>query len=295
MKISPQQQQQPATTPTARDRLSYQVALSSYQSRRGLDKIAWVTWLLVLGMSLLWMLTAYKAALAAGAHSWQTILTHVWANAISIQPADDASLTQVLIDYGAKYNPAIVQQHEYWRFLTPMFLHANLLHLGLNMLNLLMLGIFLERLLGHTRYLFLYIITGIISVLASFYFAPEEVSLGASGAIFGLVGVFSIFVITHRRAFPFGGLFSILYLIVIIGINLGVGFMIANVDNYAHFGGLISGFLLGLWFSPLYRSSSPYTVVDRHSLTKRWPLALLTILGTLILTVISLYLVGTKV
>lgn len=294
MKISPQQQQ-PTTTPTTRDRLSYQVALSSYQSRRGLDKMAWVTWLLVLGMSLLWMLTAYKAALAAGAHSWQAILTHVWANAISIQSADDTSLTQVLIDYGAKYNPAIVQQHEYWRFVTPMFLHANLLHLGLNMLNLLMLGIFLERLLGHTRYLFLYIITGIISVLASFYFAPEEVSLGASGAIFGLVGVFSIFVITHRRAFPFGGLFSILYLIVIIGINLGVGFMIANVDNYAHFGGLISGCLLGLWFSPLYRSSSLYTVVDRHSLTKRWPLALLTILGTLILTVISLYLVGTKV
>lgn len=294
MKISPQQQQS-TTTPTARDRLSYQVALSSYQSRRGLDKMAWVTWLLVVGMSLFWGLTAYKAALAAGAHSWQSILMHVWGNAISIQPADDASLTQVLINYGAKYNPAIVQQHEYWRFVTPMFLHANLLHLGLNMLNLLMLGIFLERLLGHTRYTFIYIITGIISVLASFYFAPEEVSLGASGAIFGLVGVFSIFVITHRRAFPFGGLFSILYLIVIIGINLGVGFMITNVDNYAHFGGLISGCLLGLWFSPLYRSSSSYTVVDSHSLARRWPLALLTILGTLVLTVISLYLVGAKV
>ncbi|WP_220192909.1 rhomboid family intramembrane serine protease [Ktedonospora formicarum] len=279
---------------TANARLSYQVALAHYRSRRGLDRVTWVTWLLVIGTCALWGYTAYQAALAAGAHTWRGVLEHIQANAISIQAGDDAALTQGLIAYGAKYNPAIIEQHEYWRFLTPMFLHANALHLAINMLNLLMLGVFLERLLGHMRYLLIYLIAGIVSVVASFYFAPEEVSIGASGAIFGLVGVFSVFIITHRRAFPAGGLFSILFLIVIIGINLGVGFVIPNVDNYAHLGGLLSGCLLGWFFSPLYRRQSTYTVVDCHSLARRWPLALLTILGTLILTIISLYLIGAK-
>lgn len=279
---------------SANAQLSYQVALARYRSRRGLDRVAWVTWLIFLGSSALWVWTAYLAAQAAGAHTWQAVLEHIQANALSIQPADDATLTQILMEYGAKYNPAIIDQHEYWRFLMPIFLHANALHLAINMLNLLMLGVFLERLLGHTRYLLIYLITGIISVLASFYFAPEEISLGASGAIFGLVGTFSIFIITHRRAFPYGGLFSILFLITIIGINLGVGFVIPNVDNYAHLGGLLSGCLLGWGFSPLYRRQSTYTVVDCHSLARRWHLALLTILGTLVLTIISLYLVGAK-
>ena len=162
---------------------------------------------------------------------------------------------------------------------------------------------------GHVRFLLIYLITGIISIIASFYFAPQEISVGASGAIFGLVGAYSIFVLVHRQAFPRGGVPALLWLVVVTGINLGLGLIVPNVDNYAHLGGLLSGCLLGWWFTPLYTETktiktSPvqqeiisqfayptyvaHTVVDTHSLARRWPLALLTILGTLALAILAL-------
>ena len=272
-----------------RTQMSYQTALSRYRSVRGLASISWVTWIITIATIAMWCFTAYHVALAAGAHSFHDIIANVMNNAVNVQ--DNDALSNVLITYGAKDNDLIIQG-QYWRFITPIFLHANLLHVGLNMLNFFVLGIFLERLVGHLRFLLIYLLTGIISIIASFYFVPQEISVGASGAIFGLVGAYSVFVLWHRRAFRNNGIPALLWLVLIIGVNLSIGLFVPNVDNYAHLGGLLSGCLLGWWFMPLYEPSPNKALTDVHSLSRRWPLALLTIVSTLILAILARYLIG---
>ncbi|MFL5653921.1 MAG: rhomboid family intramembrane serine protease [Ktedonobacteraceae bacterium] len=273
----------------SRTQLSYQTALGQYRRVRGLARISWFTWIITIVTSAVWCFTAYQVALAAGAHSFHDIIANVMNNAVNVQ--DNDALSRVLITYGAKDNDLIIQG-QYWRFITPIFLHANLLHVGLNMFNFFVLGIFLERLVGHLRFLLIYLLTGVISIIASFYFMPQEISVGASGAIFGLVGAYSVFVLTHRRAFRNNGYPALLWLVLIIGVNLSIGLFIPNVDNYAHLGGLLSGCLLGWWFMPLYTLSPNKALIDVHSLSRRWPLALLTIVGTLILAILARYLIG---
>src|SRR5581483_1805326 len=166
--------------------------MQRYQTKRGLERYSWATWLIVVGTLVVWFFTAYQVALAVGAHTLPAVFADIAGTAINVQDKDNDALTRILIAYGAKENTLLLQG-QYWRFITPIFLHANALHVGMNMLNLLVLGVFLERILGHLRFLLIYLVTGIISVIASFYFAPREISVGASGAIFGLVGVYSIF------------------------------------------------------------------------------------------------------
>lgn len=276
---------------TMRSQMSYQLALSHYKSVRGLSRVSWVTWSVVTGTIIIWCITAYQFALATGAHNTHDIIASVLNNAVNIQDKDNDALSNVLIAFGAKDNDLIIQG-QYWRFVTPIFLHANLLHVGLNMLNLAVLGVFLERLVGHMRFLLIYLITGIVSIIASFYFMPQEISVGASGAIFGLVGAYSVFVLMHRRAFRKGGIPALLWLIIVIVGNLSIGFFVPNIDNHAHVGGLLSGCLLGWWFTPLYTLTQDNTLIDKHSLSRHWPLVLLTIAGTLILAIIARLFIG---
>lgn len=267
---------------------SYQWALGKQQKSR-LAAFPWATLLFLLLTCGIWCVTAYQVALNAGARTFQEVLANVFAN------SEDAN---VLIAFGAKYNPAI-HNGEYWRLLTAVFLHANLLHVGLNMLNFLFLGLIVEHIFGHLRFVLIYVLTGIISTLASFVFAPQEISVGASGAIFGLVGAYSVFILVHRQAFPYHGITALGWLILVIGINLGLGFVIPNVDNYAHVGGLLSGCLLGWFFTPFSTvnpvanaQNRPSMPTDIHSLKRRWPLALLFIVLTLCSAIIAIHLVG---
>ena len=272
--------------------VGYRTALNHYKSRRGLARISWVTWIFTIGTIATWCYTADQIALASGAHNLRDVITNILANAINIQQND--TLAAVLISYGAKDN-SLILAGQYWRFVTPIFLHVNLLHIALNMLNFFVLGIFLERLVGHLRFLLIYLVTGVISIIASFYFVPQEISVGASGAIFGLVGAYSIFVLAHHKALRGGGIPALVWLVCIIGANLSVGFFIADVDNFAHIGGLLSGFLLGWWFMPRYLAapgSEKTSWIDLHSLSRRWHLALLTILGTILLAMIALHFTG---
>jgi membrane associated rhomboid family serine protease len=269
-----------------RIRTSYQTALNAYRTHTGLARASWATWLITGVTILLWCITATKIAQANGAHDVIAVLVNIVNNAITVQNND--AVTTVLVAYGAKDNTLILQG-QYWRFITPIFLHVNVLHIGLNMLNLVVLGVFLERLFGHLRFLLIYLITGIIAVVASFYFAPQEISVGASGAIFGLVGAYSVFVLVHRQAFPRGGIPALFWLLVIIALNLSIGFFVSNVDNYAHLGGLLSGCLLGWIFTPLYRLSAGNVLLDTHALRRSWPLALVTIAGTLALALLALH------
>jgi membrane associated rhomboid family serine protease len=265
-----------------RAQISYQNALSRYKSRHGIARISWATWAITLITVAVWCFTAYQAALAAGAHTVHDILINIWNNTEN---------GDVLVLYGAKENSLIVQG-QYWRFITPIFLHATILHVALNMLNLVILGVFVERLVGHLRFLLIYFVTGVVSIIASFALMPGEVSVGASGAIFGLVGAYSMFILLHRRALPRGGIPAILWLVVVIGANLSIGLFIPNIDNYAHLGGLLSGCLLGWWFTPHFTLSPEQAILDTHSLAYRWPLALLTLLGTFFLAIIALHFGG---
>lgn len=273
---------------TRRVQLSYHTALSRHRDQRGIARVSWVTWLVTALTVAIWLFTAYQVALLESQHS----LAGIWHTFLNNDENVD-----VLVRYGAKDND-LLRSGQYWRLLTPIFLHANLLHMALNMFNFVFLGFFLERLLGHLRFLYIYLLTGIISIIASAYFMPNEVSVGASGAIFGLVGVYCVFVVSHRRAFLYNGIPTLLWLVIIIGINLSIGLFIPNVDNYAHIAGFCSGCLLGWWFAPSYRppdrelADPESSLSDAHSLARRWPIALLAIIGTFVLAVIVIHLIG---
>ncbi|MGY3714301.1 rhomboid family intramembrane serine protease [Sutcliffiella cohnii] len=145
---------------------------------------------------------------------------------------------QTLIDYGAKYNPLIIDG-EWWRFFTPIVLHIGLLHLVMNTLALYYIGSAVERIYGSARFLFMYLFAGFTGSVASFIFTPS-VSAGASGAIFGCFGALLFVGIVMPKLFLRTMGMNIL---VIVGINLSLGFIIPGIDNAGHIGGLVGGFL----------------------------------------------------
>jgi rhomboid protease GluP len=158
---------------------------------------------------------------------------------------------------GASFGPAIFFENQWWRLVTAMFLHGGLLHIGFNMMALMQLGPPLEELYGSARYLFFYMVTGAFGFLVSA--ATGHFSLGASGALLGLVGL--LLAITTRR----GGTYmreirSRLITQVVILFALGFsGFM--AMDNFAHGGGLAAGFLLG----KLFADRKPVTASERRT------------------------------
>jgi len=170
---------------------------------------------------------------------------------------------QVLLAFGAKQNYLISTRHQWWRLVSPMFVHVNLLHLLVNMYSLWIIGPYVEKLYGSAKFVVFWVVTGIAGVLGSyltvrpalattfvgrFLFKPEDVlSAGASGALFGLVGVLFMFGIKYRHELPegFKRAFGTGMLPVIL-INLAIGFLGSGfIDNAAHLGGLISGAALG--------------------------------------------------
>ena len=157
---------------------------------------------------------------------------------IAYEKISGISYGQLIIQFGAKVNHLILEG-DYWRLLTPMFLHGSLTHLIVNCYSLYMLGALVERLYGRGRFLASYFIAGILGNLCSFLFVPN-VSVGASGAIFGLMGVLLYFGLEKPLQFKvyFGR--SILTSILI---NLVYGFTSTGIDNFAHLGGLVGGFL----------------------------------------------------
>lgn len=153
----------------------------------------------------------------------------------------------VAADYGM-WPAAIALQGEWFRLVTAVFLHGSLLHLLFNMYVLYLLGPPLERLFGHTRFLALFLISGLGGSVASFTFsAPNGVSVGASGAIFGLMGAYVV-AGRHLRA-------DINQVLVLIGINIAIGFLVPGIDWRAHLGGLVTGAAVALVFSKVPRGA----------------------------------------
>lgn len=172
----------------------------------------------------------------------------------------------VLIAYGAKVNYLIkAPYHQWWRFVTPMFVHINIVHLFMNMFSLLIVGPFVEKLYGSAKFVVFWVVTGIAGavgsylavrpslahgVLGSFIFHADDVpSAGASGALFGLVGVLFVFGIKFRHELPEG--FKRVFgtgLLPIIFINLFIGFVGRSfISNSAHLAGLFSGAAMAMF------------------------------------------------
>jgi rhomboid protease GluP len=152
-----------------------------------------------------------------------------------------------------KVNELIVQG-EYWRLITPMFLHGGLLHIGFNMYFLYNIGPGLENRFGRGRFLLLYFLAGFAGNVASMIMTPNP-SLGASTAIFGLIGAQGIFIFLNRDWFPDRGSSALRSIITVLAINLVFG-LTAGIDNWGHIGGLLGGTLFTFLAGPLLRAQA---------------------------------------
>jgi rhomboid protease GluP len=131
-----------------------------------------------------------------------------------------------------------------------VFLHANLIHIAVNSYSLYIIGPQVERSYGHARFAAIYLLSGIAGVIASFAFSPYE-SLGASGALFGLIGAMLPLLYRNRKVLQ-NTQRSIVAVVEVIVINLLIG-LIPGIDDWAHGGGLISGLALSWFATPLYK------------------------------------------
>jgi rhomboid protease GluP len=152
--------------------------------------------------------------------------------------------SDILLALGGNYLLATLQQP--YRLVTAMFLHAGLVHLAFNMWALWDMGKLAERFYGNSQFLLIYLLAGIFGSLASLFFgAKVTVAVGASGAVFGVAGALAAGVFTKSNKLPPRLVSSMrTSLLSFIGISLFMGFTIANIDNAAHIGGLVSGFAL---------------------------------------------------
>ena len=159
-----------------------------------------------------------------------------------------------MMQHGAMYSDFIIQDHEYYRLFTCLFLHFGIEHLLNNMVILGALGWNLELQTGKIRFLLIYFGSGLFGNVVSLIFhgAAQEytVSAGASGAIFGLMGALLWVVIANHGRL---GRLSGRGMLVMVALSLYFGLSSSGVDNYAHIGGLVCGFLLALI---LYRMRS---------------------------------------
>lgn len=140
----------------------------------------------------------------------------------------------------------VVDHDQGWRLITCIWLHGGLFHLLANMLSLLVIGIRLEQEFGFIRIGLLYLISGFGGSLLSALFLQSNISVGASGAVFGLLGAMLSELITNWTIYA-NKLAALVTLVIIIAINLAVG-ILPHVDNFAHLGGFGSGVLLGFVF-----------------------------------------------
>lgn len=173
-----------------------------------------------------------------------------------------------LIQFGAKENGRIYMG-EYWRLIACMFLHVNPFHLMLNNCALFLCGRFVENLYGKWRFLVVYFVAGVGGSFVSYRFSPT-VSAGASAAIYGLLGALFVFTLRHYQNIPREMQRIMRLLVVLVLIEMSIGFFWSRVDMNGHVGGLATGALLG-WLlhavaiAPASCSASPTPSSDSRT------------------------------
>lgn len=189
------------------------------------------------------------------------------------------SITQpslrALLLLGAKEN-SLIDAGQYWRLITAIFLHGGLIHIFFNSFALYALGPESERIYGTVRFLALYFIAGLGGSVASYLMSPAP-SVGASGAIFGLIGGLGVFSYFSRQVLGEAGRAQVQSMAAIAVINLVIGFSAPGIiDNWGHMGGLVAGTLVGAALTPRFRLDPllfPPVIVRRYP-PWGWPAAL---------------------
>ena len=151
------------------------------------------------------------------------------------------------------WNIGIIKYGQFYRLLTGMFLHANIIHLFFNMSALNSIGSQLEGFIGRTKFLIVYLLSGLIGgLLTVALHGTEYVGVGASGAIFGLLGSLLYFGYHYR---VYLGQVMKSQIIPVIIVNLAIGFMFPNIDNFAHIGGLLGGVTVTMGIGIAHKST----------------------------------------
>lgn len=159
----------------------------------------------------------------------------------------------ILVLAGAQVN-ALVAQGQVWRIFTAMFLHFNLLHIGLNMLSLFLIGGVVEVFFGKWRYLLIYLGSGIVGgIVTYFVMPPGTLAAGASGAIFGVFGALGVFYILNRQALGRFGAGAISNWLFWLALNLVFGFSQPGIGIWDHIGGLVAGMAIAALLIPTLR------------------------------------------
>ncbi len=161
-------------------------------------------------------------------------------------------LRELTLALGALSVESVVQEGEYYRLITSMFLHGDIEHLFRNMMVLFFLGSAVEAYLGHIKWYILYFLSGVIGNLVSIYIdlntANPRLSIGASGAVFGAMGATLIIALTNRRLMKNNSSLGIRILLM-IGFSVYSGLVSDGINNAAHIGGLFGGMLIAVLFT----------------------------------------------
>lgn len=154
---------------------------------------------------------------------------------------------EMLLGFGANNGLLAVQEHQWWRAFTSMFVHVGLVHLGINMYSLWAVGAFGERVLGGRFFLALYVLSGLMGSFTSMVWNPKNVSAGASGALFGIFGVVLAYAFRGHGLLPEQAMQRLRSsILVTLAMNVALAFQNPRIDHAAHVGGLIAGVLGGL-------------------------------------------------
>jgi rhomboid protease GluP len=161
-----------------------------------------------------------------------------------------------LILLGAKVGQ-LIDQGEYWRLLTAAFLHVNLTHLLFNCMAILTFGRLAEVIYGHSRFLAIYLVAGVGGSVASYAFT-RGLSVGASGALFGIAAALVVFYARNWRTAGAAGRNQLTGYVALLAVNSALSFVQPGIDIWGHFGGMIAGAVLGFALAPrLIRTEAP--------------------------------------
>ena len=171
-----------------------------------------------------------------------------------------------LFDWGGNSGVTVAVEGQYWRLLTSIFLHGGALHLIFNMICLWRAGPLVERLYGSVGFAVLYLVAGLGGSIASAWWHPTVVGVGASGAIFGVIGALLAFLLLHGSAIPVAALKPLrASTLLFVFYNLAPGLLSTRIDNAAHLGGLASGFVAGLLLRRPWPVTHPAQGLARQS------------------------------
>ncbi|XP_059648153.1 RHOMBOID-like protein 10, chloroplastic [Cornus florida] len=174
-----------------------------------------------------------------------------------------------LLLWGAKIN-SLIDKGQLWRLATSSFLHANIGHLMVNCYSLNSVGPTMENISGPRRYIAVYFTSAIASSAMSYWLCKAP-AVGASGAIFGLVGAFAVFVLRHRDLVK-GSKRDLQHIARVIVLNMAIGILSKGIDNWGHVGGLVGGAATAWLIGPAWRYESPSSDGRRRVFADKAPI-----------------------